>query len=99
MSIPTSSPFFSSSLALATVLSIVLNLIVRIGITRHQSFELKPGVDTSQKIFDFMENQGAAWGARKDIVYRAMAALNEFMESARFLPDGRRGHPRAGRIR
>lgn len=81
-------PLFSSSLAVATVLSISLNLLVRIGITKHESIEFKPGMDSSQRIFDFMENQGAAWGARKDIVYRAMAALNEFMESVQFFQSG-----------
>jgi NCS2 family nucleobase:cation symporter-2 len=38
-------------------------------------------VDSSDKIFHFMENQGAAWGARKEVIYNAMSAMNELMEA------------------
>jgi NCS2 family nucleobase:cation symporter-2 len=75
-------PFFSSSLAISTVLVVVLNLLFRIGVTKRQLLELTPGVDGSQKIFEFMETQGAVWGARRDVIMRATAALNEFVESA-----------------
>ncbi|MGA2735281.1 MAG: solute carrier family 23 protein [Syntrophobacteraceae bacterium] len=81
---PWARPLFSSSLALATVLAIVLNLIVRIGIARRARIELEPGVDSSEKIFQFMENHGAAWGARKEVIYRAISAMNELMEAASF---------------
>jgi NCS2 family nucleobase:cation symporter-2 len=75
-------PLFSSSLAISTVLVVVLNLLFRIGITKRQLLELTPGVDGSQKIFEFMETQGSLWGARRDVIMRATAALNEFVESA-----------------
>jgi NCS2 family nucleobase:cation symporter-2 len=75
-------PLFASSLAVSTVLVVVLNLLLRIGVTRHQILELTPGVDGSAKIFEFMETQGRVWGARHDVIQRAMAALNEFLESA-----------------
>jgi xanthine permease XanP len=75
-------PLFSSSLAFSTVLVVVLNLLFRIGITKRQLLELTPGIDGSQKIFEFMETQGSVWGARRDVIMRATAALNEFVESA-----------------
>ncbi len=75
-------PVFTSSLALATILAIVLNQIVHIGVGSRALLELVPGVDTSQKISDFMENQGATWGARKEVVEKAIMAINEFFESA-----------------
>src|SRR5262249_31286162 len=75
-------PLFSSSLSVSTVLVVVLNLLFRIGVTKRQSLELTPGVDGSQKIFEFMESQGGLWGARRDGSLRAAAALNEFVESA-----------------
>jgi xanthine permease XanP len=75
-------PLFSSSLAISTVLVVVLNLLFRIGVTKRQVLELVPGVDGSQKIFEFMETQGSLWGARRDVIMRATAALNEFVESA-----------------
>jgi NCS2 family nucleobase:cation symporter-2 len=64
------------------VLVVLLNLLFRIGVTKRQLLELTPGVDGSQKIFEFMETQGGVWGARRDVIMRATAALNEFIESA-----------------
>jgi xanthine permease XanP len=75
-------PLFSSSLSISTVLVVLLNLLFRIGITKRQLLELTPGADGSQKIFEFMETQGGIWGARRDVIVRATAALNEFVESA-----------------
>jgi xanthine permease XanP len=75
-------PLFSSSLAVSTVFVVVLNLLFRIGVTKRQVLELTPGVDGSQKIFEFMEIQGSIWGARREVIMRATAALNEFVESA-----------------
>jgi xanthine permease XanP len=75
-------PLFSSSLAISTVLVVFLNLLFRIGVTKRQVLELTPGVDSSQKIFEFMETQGSVWGARREVIMRATAALNEFVESA-----------------
>ena len=78
-------PFFRSSLAVTTILAITLNLIFRIGIAHREPLELEPGVDSSQKIFNFMENQGAAWGARSEVIQKAKMAFNEFFESATVL--------------
>ena len=75
-------PLFSSSLAVSTVFVVVLNLLFRIGVINRQVLELTPGVDGSQKIFEFMETQGGVWGARREVIMRATAALNEFVESA-----------------
>jgi NCS2 family nucleobase:cation symporter-2 len=75
-------PLFSSSLSISTVLVVLLNLLFRMGITKRQLLELTPGVDGSQKIFEFMETQGGVWGARREVIMRATAALNEFVESA-----------------
>jgi NCS2 family nucleobase:cation symporter-2 len=78
-------PLFSSSLSISTVLVVLLNLLFRIGITKRRLLELDPGVGGSQKIFEFMETQGSVWGARREVIMRATAALNEFVESAAIL--------------
>lgn len=79
-------PVFSSSLATATVLAIFLNLVFKIGIRKRVQLELTPGgVDTSEKIFTFMDRQGGLWGARKDVIQRAILVMNEFLESITFL--------------
>lgn len=75
-------PIFSSSLSLAAISAVILNLLFRIGIAEKASLELTPGVDFSDRIFQFMEQQGGAWGARREVIYKAMAAMNEFMEAA-----------------
>lgn len=74
-------PFFSSSLTVTTVLAIGLNLIMRIGISRSATLKLTSGEHSSDTVFRFMEDLGASWGARKDIIHRAMAAMNEFAEA------------------
>jgi NCS2 family nucleobase:cation symporter-2 len=74
-------PFLSSSLTVTTVLAIVLNLIMRIGISRRATLKLTSGEHSSDTVFQFMEDLGAGWGARKDVVYRAVAAMNEFAEA------------------
>jgi xanthine permease XanP len=74
-------PLTTSALSLATVCAIVFNLLFRIGIAKSQTIELEPGVDTSEKIFTFMEKQGSLWGARKEVIFRAISVLNEFLES------------------
>ena len=74
-------PVFSSSLATATLMAIFLNLIFRIGIAKSQEIELEPGVDSSEKIFNFMEKTGSLWGARREVIYRAISVINEFLES------------------
>jgi NCS2 family nucleobase:cation symporter-2 len=78
-------PIFSSSLSLAAVTAVVLNLILRIGIAKSKPLELTVGKDTTEQIFTFMEGQGGAWGARKEVVYKAISAMNEFWESVNAL--------------
>jgi NCS2 family nucleobase:cation symporter-2 len=73
--------FFGSSLTVATVLAVALNLVVRIGIRKRIGLQLLPGRDSSQTVMDFLERQGAAWGARKDVVQRAASVLVEMFET------------------
>ncbi|MGH7798304.1 MAG: uracil-xanthine permease family protein [Candidatus Binatia bacterium] len=76
------SALFSSSLSIATVLVVVLNLLLRIGIRTRVALELEPRADSAEKIFAFMQVQGGTWGARKEVIDRATYAMNEFMEAA-----------------
>ena len=75
-------PIFSSSLSLATICAVVLNLIFRIGIAKTTSLVLTPGENPSEDIDHFMEEQGRAWGARSEVIYKAKAAMIEFYEAA-----------------
>jgi NCS2 family nucleobase:cation symporter-2 len=78
-------PMFGSSLSLATILVIVLHLLFRIGVKTRAKLLLSGDDNAGDKIFAFMENQGALWGARKEVIVRATAAMNEFFEAARAL--------------
>ena len=75
-------PFFQSSLSVATLSAIILNMFMRIGIAKTAYLELVPGVDSSEKIFAFMHKQGGLWGAMPDVIDRAAAAINETFEAA-----------------
>jgi NCS2 family nucleobase:cation symporter-2 len=74
-------PLFSSSTALATILVVSLSLLFRLGIARRVSFELVPG-HGMEKINSMMEEQGAAWGMRREVVIRAVQAVDETVNSA-----------------
>jgi len=78
---PWISPIFSSSLSLAAMTALSLNLIFRIGIAKKVKLQLMPEADSSQKIFEFMERNGGAWGARREVISRAVAGMNELMEA------------------
>jgi xanthine permease XanP len=75
-------PLFGSTLALGTVLVVLLNLLFRIGIKKRKLFELVAGEDGATRILEFMDTQGGAWGARPDVMKRVGAALVEVYETA-----------------
>ncbi len=74
-------PLFSSSTALATVLVVSLSLLFRLGIARRVSLEVVPG-DDMEKIDSMMEEHGAAWGMRREVVISAVQAVHETVNSA-----------------
>jgi xanthine permease XanP len=74
-------PIFSSTLSLATICAIGLNLLFRIGISKRKNIIINPGDNVPDTIFSFMEQQGGAWGARKDVIYNATNSLTELVEA------------------
>lgn len=74
-------PIFSSSLSLATVLVVALNLLFRLGVAKSQTIRLLPERDSLDTITSFMEEQGGAWGMRKEVEERAAEAIYESMVS------------------
>lgn len=69
-----------SSVAVASVTALILNLIFRLGTSQKARLDLLSGEVMQQRIHDFMIEQGSRWGAREDIVYRAIQALVECIE-------------------
>jgi xanthine permease XanP len=74
-------PLFSSSTALATVLVVSLSLLFRVGIARRISYEVVPGEDM-EKVNSMLEEQGATWGMRREVVISAVQAVHETVNSA-----------------
>lgn len=74
-------PVFSSSLSLATVSVVIINLILRIGIKKQVSLLLSWKENYTEKIFNTMEKQGGRWGARREVIFKASGAMNELMEA------------------
>lgn len=74
-------PLVSSSLSAGAVCAVVLNLIFRIGISQKASLKMAPGISSGRDVYEFLEHQGGAWGARREVVQKATAALTELWEA------------------
>ena len=75
-------PLFASSLSLTTVMVVVLNLLMRIGIARERNIEFSV-TDDLDLATRFMEEQGATWGMRKEVALRAAEAVYECLNNIR----------------
>jgi len=73
--------FTSSSLLLGTLSALILNLVFRIGVRRTVTMSVDPQNVDPLKIEQFIEGQGAAWGARRDVVGRAEFSLLQSVDT------------------
>ena len=73
-------PLFGSSLVVGMLAAILLNLIFRIGVRKVQNLVLPAGRVDPLTLEKFMEDNGAAWGARRDVIDRAAFNLAQSME-------------------
>lgn len=79
---PLLQPIFSSALSLSTISVVILNLIFRLGIAKHQVLTVNPeDRDLPEQLSIFILRQGAAWGARREVIKLAESAMEEFVES------------------
>jgi NCS2 family nucleobase:cation symporter-2 len=74
-------PILASSLVLGVVCATLLNLVFRLGVRKVASFSVNPREVDAAKIEEFMETQGAAWGARRDIIDRATFNITQSIET------------------
>ena len=72
-------PIFGSALIMGVVTAVVLNQIFRIGISQTATIELA-GIGAAHDASEFLEDRGAAWGARRDVISRAGIAVGEVLE-------------------
>jgi NCS2 family nucleobase:cation symporter-2 len=77
---PLFSPLFDSALSLTTVIAIILNLVMRIGVKQRITMTIDPKASVSDQIFTLMERQGEAWAARGEVIHRMAMTLTEACE-------------------
>lgn len=73
-------PLFDSPLSLATVVAILLNLVMRIGIRQRIIHVIDPGECISDQVFSLMTRQGEAWAARGEVIHRMAMILTQACE-------------------
>jgi NCS2 family nucleobase:cation symporter-2 len=74
-------PLVSSSLVLGTLSALILNVVFRLGLRRARSLTVVPGRFDAKAVEDFIEAQGATWGARRDVIDRASFNLAQSLEA------------------
>jgi NCS2 family nucleobase:cation symporter-2 len=72
---------FGSSLVLGTLTALALNLLFRLGVRKTEKLAVDAARVDSVAIESFMEAQGAAWGARRDVIDRASFDLTQSIET------------------
>jgi NCS2 family nucleobase:cation symporter-2 len=75
------SHIFSSSLTVATLVAFMLNLFFRLGISQKATLVLSRDLDVGAEIYRFLENHGATWGARHQVIHEAKHILRELVEA------------------
>jgi len=70
-----------SPFAVAAISAIMLNLLFRIGTAQNALVCIKPQLDSIADVRNFFENSGGLWGARRQVVQRVEAAVNELLET------------------
>lgn len=73
-------PIFDNSLVLGTVSAVLLNLVMRIGVRRRIALSLDPGTLGGERIEQFLFESGARWGARREVVNRAVFGAVQVLE-------------------
>ena len=73
-------PLVSSPLVLGTATALLLNVVFRLGVRRTRTLTVEPERFDPRGVENFMEAQGAAWGARRDVIDRASFNLTQSLE-------------------
>ncbi len=74
-------PVIGSSLVLATLIALALNLLFRIGVRKTLTIRLEPRGWNSSQIDEMLRKQGGVWGARADIIGHASWAICQVVEA------------------
>jgi NCS2 family nucleobase:cation symporter-2 len=74
-------PFVSSGLVVGLITALLLNAVFRIGVRTKAAIVIKSPEDAHDAVRSFLEQQGAKWGARRDVTERAIFGTAQSIES------------------
>ena len=81
-------PILNSALVLGTLCAVLLNLFMRIGVRQRVTMKLDAGHVNRDTIERFLTEQGGRWGARRDIINRAIFGVVQVLEVVGDVPEG-----------
>lgn len=90
-----------NGIVVAGLTAITLNLAFRVGSSQRRAeplHDVQPGRELAERVTDFVEASGAAWGARHDTIKRAAQAAMEAVEAIHAGGHGRRPTEIRGRF-
>ena len=74
-------PVIGSSLVCGTVLALALNGLFRIGLRQQATLSFEATSYRVDALTSFIEHHGAEWGARRDVMMRMAAALDQLVDT------------------
>jgi xanthine permease XanP len=74
-------PLFGSALVTGLVVAFALNLVFRLGVRQDMALQVDLASDYPQAIEDFFTYRGKTWGARPDVVRRAIFGVTQLTEA------------------
>jgi NCS2 family nucleobase:cation symporter-2 len=74
-------PLVASSLGFGTLIALAFNLLFRLGTKQKVTLTVDPAEYNAIAVEDFLNNQGAKWGARPDIIRRAIFGISQALET------------------
>jgi xanthine permease XanP len=74
-------PVVASPLVAGIVVAFLLNLVFRIGVTQRVTATIPLDDSAARSVETFLEQRGAAWGARQDVVRRAIFGVQQLVET------------------
>jgi xanthine permease XanP len=77
---PGLAPLVGSSLVFSTLVALALNFLFRIGVKQTATLKVEGASFDPEALDKFMETNGAAWGARRDVIERAKFNLAQSLE-------------------
>jgi len=74
-------PIMGSSLVLSAVIGFALNLLFRLGVRKTVSLTIRSETHDHQVLEDFFRKQGGMWGARPDVIDRALFGVIQLVDA------------------